>query len=334
MICRMKSLFTIILLLPAFIILNESKAQQLPLLSEYNYNGFLLNPGMMGWEATTAISAGYRHQWTDMPNAPRTGNLAFSHFAEDLNMGYGGYFVHDKTGPTSFTGVTLNYAYHIPFKSELEGEWKRNRLAIGLSLSGLSYRLRGSDLRYLDADDPLIISNNESQFMPDAGAGIFYYNDLYYVGFSTPQMISMRVKFNDDLALSTIRRIAHFYVQGGAKFRIQDYTKKSEHRHYIMPSFWFKYAPASPLNFTASAHYLYDDLLRAGLGMSTDGTMIGDFSIYFMKNYRIGYAFSFTLNRLSPQLGTNHEILFAYIFQSSGKGWFVPKVDGLKKNGR
>jgi len=313
------------------VVLTQLWAQQLPLLSEYNYNGFLLNPAMMGWESSTTLSAAYRHQWTDMPNAPRTGNIAFNHFAEDKNMAVGGYFVHDKTGPTSFTGITLNYAYHIPFKSEKNGEWKRNRLSMGLSLSGLGYRLRGADLRYLDADDPLIISNNESQFMPDAGAGIFYYNDLYYIGFSVPQMISMRVKFNDDLALSTIRRVAHFYVQAGGKFRIQDYSKKSAHRHYLMPTFWIKYAPSSPLNFTASAHYLYDDLLKAGLGVSSDGTMLADFSIYFMKNYRIGYAFSFALNRLSPQLGTNHEILFAYIFQSSGKGWFLPKVEGTSK---
>ncbi len=322
----MKKILILVLLLGGLTL----KAQQLPLFSEYNNNGFVINPAMMGWESITAISGSYRHQWTGMPQAPRTALLSFRHAAEDLNMAYGGYFVHDQTGPTSFTGVNLLYAYHIKFKPELEGYEKRNRLSIGLSLSGLAYRLRGADLRYIDPDDELIIQNNESQFFPDAGAGLFYFNDLYYIGLSVPQMIAMRVNFNDDLALSTIRRVAHFYVHAGAKFELKgsEYNPNPEHRHYLLPSFWIKYAPASPININMNLRYMYDDVFSASLGYSTDGSLISDFSVYFLKNYRLGYAFSMPLNGLAPQLGTNHEVLFTYIFQSSGKGWFTPKVEG------
>jgi type IX secretion system PorP/SprF family membrane protein len=305
------------------------KAQQLPLFSEYSNNGFVINPAMMGWEGMTAISASYRHQWTGMPQSPRTATLSFRHMAEDLNMAYGGYFVHDQTGPTSFTGLNFLYAYHLKFKSEEDGTYERNRLSIGLSLSGLGYRLRGADLRYIDPDDELIIQNDESQFYPDAGMGLFYYNDLYYVGFSVPQMIAMRVRFNDDLALSTIRRVAHFYLNAGAKFEVKmdDYNPDRKHHHYILPSFWIKYAPSSPININMNVRYMYDDIFTASLGYSTDGSVISDFSVYFLDNYRLGYAFSMAVNGLAPQLGTNHEIMFTYIFKSSGKGWYVPKVD-------
>lgn len=304
-------------------------AQQLPLFSEYSNNGFVINPAMMGWEGITALSTSYRHQWTGMPQAPRTATLSYRHMAEDLNMAYGGYFVHDQTGPTSFTGVNFLYAYHLKFKSEEDGLYDRNRLSIGLSLSGLGYRLRGADLRYIDPDDELIIQNNESQFFPDAGMGIFYYNDLYYVGFSVPQMISMRVRFNDDLALSTIRRVAHFYLNAGAKIEVKmdDYNPDRKHHHYIMPSFWIKYAPASPININMNLRYMYDDIFSASIGYSTDGSIISDFSVYFMERYRLGYAFSMAVNGLAPQLGTNHEIMFTYIFKSKGKGWYIPEVN-------
>lgn len=304
-------------------------AQQLPLFSEYNNNGFVINPAMMGWEGMTALSASYRHQWTGMPQAPRTATLSFRHMAEDLNMAYGGYFVHDQTGPTSFTGMNFLYAYHLKFKSEEDGTYDRNRLSIGLSLSGLGYRLRGADLRYIDPDDELIIQNNEAQFFPDAGMGVFYYNDLYYVGFSVPQMISMRVRFNDDLALSTIRRVAHFYLNAGAKIEVKmdDYNPDRKHRHYLLPSFWIKYAPSSPLNINMNLRYIYDDIFSASLGYSTDGSVISDFSVYFMERYRLGYAFSMAVNGLAPQLGSNHEIMFTYVFKSKGKGWFIPEVN-------
>lgn len=305
------------------------KAQQLPILSEYAHNGFILNPGMTGWEGITSLSAGYRHQWTGMPESPRTANLAFRHSADDLHMGYGGYFVHDQTGPTSFTGISLNYAYNIRFKPEVEGEYDRNRLSIGLSLSGLAYRLKGADLKYIDPDDALIIQNSESQFFPDAGMGLFYQTDLYYFGLSVPQIISMKVRFNDDLALSAIRRVAHFYMNGGAKIKLKGGAfEHSKHQHHIIPSFWLKFAPVSPLNFNMNVQYMYDNLFTAGIGYSTDGSIIGDFNILFRDRYRLGYAFSMNVAGLGAQLGSNHEFMLAYTIQSSGKGWFNPKVEG------
>lgn len=305
------------------------QAQQLPLLSEYLYNGFLLNPALMGWEGTTAASVGYRHQWTDMKNAPRTANISFRHLEDGKNMGFGGYFVHDKTGPTSFTGLTLNYSYHIPLKGENGRDWYRNRICLGMSLSGLGYRLRGADLRYVDPNDPLIIQNNESAFLPDAGAGIMYFNDMYYFGISVPQMISMRVKFQDDLALSTIRRVAHFYINGGVRIKLYDYYNyRKKNRSFIVPSFWLKYAASSPFNINFNVNYYYNGIFSAGVGYGSEGSFTGNFQINFQKNYNLGYAFSYATSIYSPQLGSNHEIVFTYVFQSVGKGWFDKKLEG------
>jgi type IX secretion system PorP/SprF family membrane protein len=306
-------------------------SQQLPLFSEYNYNGHLLNPAMTGWEGINAVSLGYRHQWTSIKTAPRTTNLAYIHHEDTLNMSFGGCFVNDQTGPTSFSGLMLNYAYHIPFSGEKSGKNFRNRLSMGVSLSGLSYRLNGIDLKYPDLDDPLIIKNNQTQFLPDAGMGVFYVNDLYYFGFSVPQLISLNVKFDDDLALSSIRRIAHLYMQAGAKIRLHDPNNiKWKQMHFVVPTLWVKFAPTSPMNVNFNVRYLYSDFLAASLGFGSDGTMIIDFMLNIKKNYRFGYAFSTSLNKLSPVLGTNHEIMLSYIFKSIGKGWFVQKINPIK----
>lgn len=305
-------------------------AQQLPLFSEYTQNGFIINPAMTGWENATTLSASYRHMWTGMPQSPKTATLSFQRPIEEQNMAYGAYFMHDQTGPTSFTGLNFLYSYQIRLKPELEGRATRNRLSMGLSLSALFYRLKGADLDPIDPGDELIIQNNEFQFLPDAGAGLFYYSDEHYIGFSVPQMISLRTRFDDDLAISRIRRIAHFYVTAGAKLEIktQDVGASSKHKHYLIPSFWVKYAPVSPVNVNANLRYMYDDVFMAGLGFSTDGTILADFNVYFMEHYRIGYAFSIGINGLNPTLGTNHEVLFTYIFGSEGKGWYLPEVKG------
>ncbi len=308
-------------------------AQQMPLLSEYFHSPALLNPAMIGWEDITAITASYRHQWTAMPGNPITANLNFRHFSQANNMAFGGGLTHDQTGPTSFTGLNIQYAYHLRLNSEKKGEDKRHRLALGLSLSANQYRLEGSKLKYNDANDALIINSNGTQILPDAGLGFFYYNDQYFVGFSVPQMISLKVKFESDNALSSIQRIAHFYINAGAKINLRTAAEGRSRRsirekikHVLIPSFWLKYAPTSPLNFHVSMRYMWQQVLGFGFGASSDGTLIFDINVHLKKRLRIGYAFSLPVNKLSPYLGTNHEIMLTYIFGSNGNGWLFQKV--------
>lgn len=322
-------------ILVAFIsLVNVAFAQQMPLLSEYMHNPASINPAMIGWEDLTAISASYRHQWTGMQGNPITFMLNFQHFDNKRNMAFGGGIMHDQTGPTSFTGFNLQYGYHLKFGSEKKGEDKRHRLSIGLSLSGNQYRLDGAALRYNDSDDPLIVGNLQSKFLPDAGLGLFYYNDLYYVGFSVPQMISMNVKFESDNALSNIQRIAHFYLNAGVKIAIRDkkdgLTRKSlkeKVKHMIIPSLWFKYAPSSPINFYMNARYVWNQMLGIGFGGSTDGSINFDLSVNIQKRFRVGYSFSLPVNSMSAHLGTNHEIMLTYVFGSNGNGWIFETAE-------
>jgi type IX secretion system PorP/SprF family membrane protein len=320
---------------------NQLQAQQMPLLSEYMHSPALINPAMIGWEDLTAVTAAYRHQWTGLENNPITFALNFRHFDEQRNMAFGGGLTHDQTGPTSFTGLNMQYAYHLKFKSEKRGSDKRHRLSIGLSLSANQYRLDGSKLKYNDIDDPLIVTSQATTILPDAGLGLFYYNDLYYVGLSIPQLISMNVRFDSDNALSNMRRVAHFYFNTGVKIRLQspeksvlrsEANKRAE--HLLLPSLWFRYAPNSPLNVHVHLRYLWRQQLGLGASVSTDGTLGFDATVQIKQRFRVGYAFSVPINGLSAQVGSNHELMLTYIFGSNGKGWLfeaAPQQIKLKK---
>lgn len=298
-------------------------AQQLPLFSEYLHNSYLINPAFAGWEGINAVSTSYRHQWTGMTGAPRTATLGYQQYMAYNNTGIAGYLMHDQTGPTSFTGVNLVYAYHIRLAGERRREWKRNRLSIGLSLAGTMYRLRGADLRYNDADDDLIINANQSKFLPDAGIGITYYNDLYYVGISTPQIVSANLRYHDDNAISNLRRVAHIYLTAGAKIPLQH---RHNNKQFIIPTFWLRYAPTSPLNITANVRYMWNQVFSTGIGASTDGSMLIDFNINATRQFRIGYAFSMGVNGLARYVGTNHELMLTYAFASTGNGWGFAEI--------
>lgn len=318
-----------------------SVAQQVSLINDFLHNPGSLNPAMVGWEDITAVTAMYRHQWTDMPQNPITANLNFRHFYEKHNMAIGAGITHDQTGPTSMTGLNLQYAYHLKFKPEDQGQEKRNRLSIGLTLSLYQYRLDGDKLRYNDAGDPIIVANTAYRFLPDAGVGLFYYNDLYYVGVSVPQILSLNVQFESDNALSNIRRVAHFNMNAGIKIPIRgaggSLTKsslKEMDKHVLIPSIWLKYAPTSPLNFFAGMRYMWHQSLLFGFGGATDGSLVMDMSMLVKKRIRIGYTFSLPVNGLLAQTGTNHEIVLSYLFGAGGNGWFFSSVDQQMKHSR
>lgn len=284
----------------------ELKAQQLPLFSQYQQNGFVINPSLTGIDERQEATAAYRKQWQQIQGSPETVTMGYKHFLEDDNMGLGGYFMYDKTGPTSSMGLSLMYAYFLNFDDR-----DIKRLAIGLSASIFQYRLDGSELILDEPDDEAIYSNNASKILPDAGFGVTYYTDKFFVGASIPQALSLNVKFSGDDGLSEIRRIAHFYLMGGGKFKFGP-----ESEHLFEPSIWAKYALHSPINVDFNGRITFDNIVFAGLGYSTSRTMMAEMGVKIAARARIGYALSFHFSEYHSYLGFNHEVMVTYTFDA------------------
>lgn len=280
----------------------EMQAQQLPLYSQYRLNGFVINPAMTGIDHRLQASASYRKQWQQMPGGPVTASASYRSYLEEQNMGIGGYFLYDKTGPTSQIGVTGTYAYIIDFE-----RFEVKRLAIGINAGVYQYRLRGSELITDEPDDVAVFTNNVSRFIPDAGAGVTYYTDKFYVGASVPQAISMNVRFEGVDGLSEIRRIAHFYMMGGVNLKFgvdNEFTFK--------PAVWAKYGIHSPVNVDLNLALLYKDLVSFGIGYNTSKTITAELGFEIAERARLYYDFGFHFSPLHSYLGFNHEVTLTY----------------------
>jgi len=95
-------------------------AQQLPI---FNQNKASLNPayissGYFKYNTPTTASIRYRHQWTEVKDAPRTLLATFSHLDEENSFSYGGDFISDQTGPTGFIGVYGRANYGIQLTND------------------------------------------------------------------------------------------------------------------------------------------------------------------------------------------------------------------------
>ncbi len=293
-----------------------SHAQQLPMFQQYRNFGFVVNPAMSGVQKQEAVGVLFRYQWSRMPKAPMTAFATFdtNRFLEDKNMGLSGYFIHDRTGPTMTNGIGLSYAYSIEIPS-----WggESHFISFGLQASLSQFRLDGRDLVVTDLDDPLVIGDRNSSFLPDLGAGIYYYNSYMGFGFSVPQILSLTSNFKEENTVSPINRERHIFANVYGKIPIGQYEES-----FILPAVWAKYAFHSPLHLDFNVKMIIDEKFIIGVGYNTANMVSGELGMFINDQYRFGYTYSTQFSEWNTFLGDSHEAHFIYILDSENLGWY------------
>jgi len=315
--CRNKFGMTSIYAVVLLIFCTTTSAQQLPIFSLYHENSFVLNPGMTGAEDHGVVAATYRDQWSGMDGRPRTMSGSFRSPIPRTKMGLGGHVVNDITGPTSYTGITLTYAYHISFKKVSPFGWakflRNSKISLGVALSVNHYRLKSSELVLENPNDLAVSDNNQSQILPNAGAGIYYYYDKFYLGFSAPQLIPLRAEFDASDGTSTIERENHFFTTVGGKIPLGGKVPKGYYNKlYLEPAVWFKYVQGAPYQYDAYLRVRHKNFVWAGVGYRSSKTLVLDAGFLIKKQLQVGYAYDLQVSSRRADLGNTHEILIAY----------------------
>jgi type IX secretion system PorP/SprF family membrane protein len=70
--------------------LQAVQAQQLPQLSQYQFNDYVFNPAVAGSRPFFELRSGHRYQWVGIQDSPRTFTLSGT-TPLGKNMGLGGY---------------------------------------------------------------------------------------------------------------------------------------------------------------------------------------------------------------------------------------------------
>ena len=308
-----------LLLLIAFAI--PASAQQLPIFSLYHENSFILNPGIAGSEDHGILAASYRDQWNGMAGRPRTVSGSYRTPIYRTNFGIGGHVVNDITGPSSYTGATATFAYHISFRKIKPFHWakflRKSKISFGLSLSAYHYRLKSSELVLENPNDVAISDNNQSEFMPNAGAGIYYYYDKFFIGFSTPQLIPLNINFDATDGTSNIQRKNHFYTTIGGRIPLGGRVPRGHYnKFYIEPTVWLKYVKGAPFQYDAHIRLRHKNIVWVGAGYRSSKTLIVDAGLMIMKQFQVGYAYDLQVSSYRADLGHTHEVIIAFHFPS------------------
>ncbi|MDX2003531.1 MAG: type IX secretion system membrane protein PorP/SprF [Chitinophagales bacterium] len=295
-------------------------AQQLPWYSLYRENNFMLNPAIVGAERHAIATVSYRHQWFKVQDAPKTMTAGFRAPLLRKSIGVGGNLIYDKTGPTGFIGGTAAISYHISFAKINPFHWARflrkSKLSLGMSFSAYQYRLNSNELLLDQPNDPSINQNQNGKIMPNAGIGLYYYYDKFYLGFSIPNVIPFNIQFDDVNTSSNLKRELHYYVVAGGKIPIGPAYKPT---FTIEPMVWFKTVKNAPFQVDAHVRFKYKDFFWLGAGYRTKQTVVFDASVLIKKQIQISYAYDQQLSDVRSYIGNSHEILIGYHFPEKKK---------------
>lgn len=285
--------FRLILGILTLLSISAAFGQQDPQYTQYMYNMNVLNPAYAGSRGVTSIGLLGRTQWVGLDGAPQTLTLSV-HAPIGNAVGLGFSVIHDEIGPVQEDNVYADFSYTI-FTS-VEG-----RLAFGLKVGATFLNVR--DLLMVDGADPLNEPVNETS--PNFGAGLFYYTNKFYVGFSAPNFLETKHLESSGGIVSTASERMHYFLTSGYVFDIADNLK-------LKPSAMFKATAGAPLSVDISANLLVDEKIEFGLSHRLDDSISGLIGFQVNDDFRIGYAYDHTTTKFGNYNSGSHEIMLLF----------------------
>jgi type IX secretion system PorP/SprF family membrane protein len=286
-------------------------AQQDPMYTQYMNNPILVNPAYAGSRNAGNLTGVFRKQWVGINGSPTTSSLSYNTSIPRYNFGIGASLLYDALGPTTQTGLYLDYAYHI-----LIGE--KGTLSFGLK-GGFSYcYINYSGLTYNDPDDDISNLENESLFLPNFGIGAYYYTDKTYIGLSVPKLIRNSLDKKENTLEHLNREEWHIFLMAGHIFRLSEIVD-------LKPSFITRYAVGSPLSLELTATCILYDKIWLGAMYRYGDSVGGLIQWQINTQLNVGYSYDYTLSELHGFNQGSHEIVLNYVFLKEGKRILSPR---------
>jgi type IX secretion system PorP/SprF family membrane protein len=308
-----------------------TRAQQVPMYSQYVMNGFLINPSLAGVDGYTTINLTVREQWVGFTGAPQTYAASFqtrilknSYITRSTsvkkkmikptkggNVGLGGYVFNDRNGIMSRTGILAAYAYHIPMGNT--GGYP-NYLSLGLAGTIYQYAIDLNGRLLNNTDDEFLNNYDRVVIIPDFNFGATYTTSKYYVGFSMSSLSRGSLLFANK-GDNNRSELGHYFLTGGYKLLfpgIPDWE--------FEPSILFKSSDmlfkSFQMDLTARAYYKKD--YWAGLSWRTNDAIMLLIGVKYDK-FTFAYAFDFALTDIRKQSFGSHELTLAVKFGESAR---------------
>ena len=286
--------------------------QQDPQYTQYMYNMNIVNPAYAGSRGTLSLGLLGRSQWTNVNGAPKT--MTFdAHAPVGKKVGMGLSVIADEIGPAKEQNIYADFSYTLTTSDE-------GRLAFGLKggVTLLNVNLLDVVLpQTATGDDPLFDENINDAY-PNIGAGVYYYNDKWYAGFSVPNILKSEHLDKDNVNTKASEEV-HYFLTTGYVFDLSSTLK-------FKPSVLVKGVTGAPVSFDINANFLMYDRFELGASYRYQDAVSILFNFGVTRAFRIGYAYDYTVSEFSnANTGGSHEIILLYDIDFTKKNLKSPR---------
>jgi len=288
----------------AFIAGADAFAQQDPNYTQYMYNMSVINPAYAG--SKDGISGGllYRKQWVDIEDAPETATF-FVHSPVGKNVGLGISAVTDKIGPVKETNVYADFSYTL----NLGGDYK---LGFGVKAGATKHSIDFNTIypTLPDANDGVFAGGNPEETFVNAGAGLFFHNEKFYVALSVPNMLKAKYLSYDGTNYGSEEM--HYFLTGGYVFDLNPSLK-------FKPFAMLKSSFNAPASVDVSANFMYVERFEIGATYRLEDSFGGMVNFAITPSIKIGYAYDHIVSDLKAQTSASHEFFLLFDISSAKK---------------
>jgi type IX secretion system PorP/SprF family membrane protein len=276
-------------------------SQQLPHFSQYMLNDYAENCAVAGKNPYIEASSVNRNQWFGITDAPRTYLLSVNGPLKNPHFGVGGQVFTDVVGPTRRTGCYLSYAYQATITKDI-------KVSLGIQGGLLQYMVDGSKIILHDQSDNVMSNGVQSVLMPEFGVGAYIYNkDVWYAGFSIPEIIESKLKFFDYMASTQSVIARHYTIMGGYKYNINEFFA-------VQPTFIVRILNPAPVQFDIGARVLYRNKIWVGAAYRNLDAIVGLIGYTYRENITIGYAYDYATTNIQNFSTGSHELFVSLRF--------------------
>jgi len=290
---------------------STADAQQDPMFTQYFTNQLPINPAYAGSRDGLSMLAFIRHQWTGFEGAPRTQTISAHGPLGESNSNLGVTLLHDKLGITERYSLNGAYAYRIDFGPA--------RLAFGLHGQVRLRQMRWDQSNPLDEIDGAVTFSQRQLILPNFGAGLYLDGDHFFFSAAMPHMLENELPFaqsSNTQNLSQLRR--HVFVSGGLVIGLTEDVK-------LRPMALWKQVANAPSELDLNLGVLVKDRLLVGGTYRTRASADGFIQFQLDEQWRLGYAYDFSLTRLRQVNSGSHELFIGFDIGRKNKGFDNPR---------
>jgi len=289
-----------------------------PVYSQYLQNGLLINPAYAGTRGSLSTFASYRMQWMGIPGAPVFQTISLNAPMKNDKVGLGLMAQFMKYGYTKSQSIYFSYAYQIRLNS--------GRLSFGLKGGFDRSSTDYSAIQTTNQNDPVFSVNQKPYFLPNVGAGVYYFNDKYFAGLSIPSFLSYR-KNSSSGNVEAYHSFKNYDVifSGGGLIRLSDALK-------LKPSFLLDYSMDKTrklTQFDINANLIIGDLIWVGGSYrTTEQVVVGIVQLQINPQLMFGLSYDYPAGRMhtySTSKGSSEFILryeFGYKVSAANPRYF------------